>query len=613
MEHLTGTITESLLSGNKNFVLTNSNIVLSGYNSNFTFNDKFYGNGHTITINSMTAAANMGLFGDVNGGIVRDLTVVYDTADISGTNATSYFGGIAGRVTGTSRVLNVLVKGAATFNVNGSNTIYAGGLAGQITNTADIDNAYSKCNLTVMKFNTDAAGSAYIGGIVGNIGTVTTAGTVTVVRNVTVEGNLTVGSSDNIFHHANGSGDLITAGLYAGGLAGFVRGSGSAPATQAVLENSEYRSGTITVYAGQGSTLLGGAVGFSYSNARFTNCSALAKEFNIHKNAPGERFNIGGFLGEGGTGNAISYCYSENPISLDTEGLYSSETYREGNTAIGGFSSRVSGNISYCYAKGDITVTTDILNTRAWVRAGGFLGHLSVNTNFSFCYASGDITINTQNYPNIYAGGFIGISGAIQTYTDCYALGNVTVTKTGTTTTNIYAGGFLGNANGPSTATVDRCFASGSVTVNSNSGTIIHAGGIAGNASYVNMQNSAALGASVTATGGTNVYIGRITGTTGTLTNNHAFSSMDVLESATYNDSNPLPSPSVTSTTKVHNGKDGVDTFAQFFDQLFWRNVPGLGILGFDTDNWDFSTVWQRGYPVLQGLTGQEEWEKWWE
>ncbi|MCL2042835.1 MAG: hypothetical protein FWG89_01710, partial [Treponema sp.] len=270
LEHLTGTISGSLLSGNKNFVLANSNIVLTDHDPNFTFTGNFYGNGHTVTITGMSTAADMGLFGVVNGGTVRDLTVMYETATGGAVTVTrtgeAQFGGMAGTVQGTARLENVLVKGA--ISVSGNNNIFAGGLVGLMGRTAhctaSINNAYSGLNLTVFKTaGTNAqTGNAYIGGIAGSMGnpnpsTATTIagggnpnaiGSAVRVEKARVVGDITAGSSDTPFIGISGiPGRLGThLGIKLGGLVGHIYGAGNGN-LRAVLNDCDYRQGSIRI------------------------------------------------------------------------------------------------------------------------------------------------------------------------------------------------------------------------------------------------------------------------------------------------------------------------------------------------------------------------------
>jgi hypothetical protein len=100
------TITNELTeSAGKNFVMTR-NITIDNHIPIANFQGRFYGNGHTITINGINVAADMGLFGVVSGdAVVRDLTVEY--GDITAIRSGElFFGGLAGRLQGNAVIRN---------------------------------------------------------------------------------------------------------------------------------------------------------------------------------------------------------------------------------------------------------------------------------------------------------------------------------------------------------------------------------------------------------------------------------------------------------------------------------------------------------------------------
>ncbi|MCL2042832.1 MAG: Ig-like domain-containing protein [Treponema sp.] len=272
-------------------------ITLSNWTPVNLSNRNFYGNGHTVTIRSMNAAADMGLFGVVNGGMVRDLTVNYETAAGGAVTVTrtgeAQYGGIAGTMQGTARLENVLVKGAVS--VSGNNNIFAGGLVGLMGRTAhciaSINNAYGGLNLTVFKTAGTAAatGSAYIGGIAGSMGnpnpsTATTVsqggdpnaiGSAVRVEKVRVVRDITAGSSNTLFAGIIGiPGNQGThLGIKLGGLVGHIYGAGNGN-LRAVLNDCDYRQGSIRIYMEDASINMGGAVGSIFQYADITDCSS---------------------------------------------------------------------------------------------------------------------------------------------------------------------------------------------------------------------------------------------------------------------------------------------------------------------------------------------------
>jgi hypothetical protein len=145
----------STIASSGQYVLANSNITVS--NPIPTLTGKLFGNGHTVNISGDCA----GLFGTVNGGLVRDLTVHCNNVNL--TSAPAYFGGIADLTSGAAQLINVSVTGTATLSGSGA-TVYAGGLVGRMEGTSSISNAYSILDL---KVHTSVTGSLYVGGFVG--------------------------------------------------------------------------------------------------------------------------------------------------------------------------------------------------------------------------------------------------------------------------------------------------------------------------------------------------------------------------------------------------------------------------------------------------------------
>ncbi|GHV94710.1 hypothetical protein AGMMS50293_10300 [Spirochaetia bacterium] len=579
----------------RQYVLVND-IAVSGHTpigtSENTFRGKFYGNGHTVTITGTMTAADSGLFGVVgDNALARDLTVQYNTVTVSPTGA-ARFGGIAGRATGKARLENVLTRGSAEFNVGGDTTAHVGGIVGLLgrieqteisaegsASTASIYNAYGGLNLQVEKSSqtANANGSIYAGGIAGSIGatgaftavnsavTITWAGDAVELADARAVGNISVGSEGKVYvMYFNFSDTTIPAGLQVGGIAGMV--FGVEDSQQAKLRNSEYRQGTITVNAGYGHNVIGGAIGGIYQYAKVTDCSTIAQSIDINKTTSGIIY-AGGFIGEFWRNGTIENCYSENTISAAVAA--------DMPVTVGGFGGRIAAKVSYCYALGNVSGSGNYISY-----FGGFAGQFIATGTASYCYAAGNVTaINGATGNSTYAGGFAGRSFSLS---DCYALGDVLAQKPSGGT--VYAGGLVGYFNGGITCS----FAAGSVVVKRDSGTV-YAGGLAGIGNSLSITNSAALGASVTATSSGTINIGRVYGAgTSTNTNNYAYSGMKIFNNST--------TPS-SITTGAHNNQNGADaTLAKFQDHWFWRDT-----MRFNPDVWLFTTVTDRGYPILRG------------
>jgi hypothetical protein len=222
----------------------------------------------------------------------------------------------------------------------------------------------------------------------------------------------------------------------------------------------------------------------------------------------------------------------------------------------GGFLGDGGGTIEYCYALGDISVSA-----YGNICAGGFAG-TNYNGGAYYCYTAGKVNvyIKGNNATYVHVGGFMGFGSYMR---DCYALGDVFVDSASSlSTATINAGALVGDSTSPYGHNVSRCFAKGSVTVQSNGGDTVNAGGLAGifdtDQTSGTLENCAALGASVTVSGGGEKKIGRvygdIKGWRPSASNNYAYNGMKLYQSNTYGDSRPnelTAIPVVTGTPVV--------------------------------------------------------------
>ena len=599
-----------------NFVLT-SDFELSDWEPVNLTNKNFYGNGYTVTINGMTAAADIGLFGVVSGGIVRDLTVLYETTDNEEKTVTitrsgeTRFGGIAGTATGTTtnaaRFENVLVKGAFSYTQSSVDTFYTGGIVGLLTNITTatrtiISNAYSSLDLSVDKSNMETKGSVYVGGVAGSMGNPGTGGTVTVEK-ASVVGDIIVGGNNAVNNES--ISDFV--GLFTGGITGYIRGANKEK--KAILNECNYRLGTISVTSGEGSIFTGGAVGlvdadinqYDYTvipNAEIVSCSSMAGNYLINKKSSGFYFFAGGFIGFH-NGGAIKRCYSENPININT-----TEDARIPVSA-GGFAgsilSDVNNPIQYCYAKGNVSVFG-----YGSICIGGFTGSSGEEGIISYCYATGNVSgicLSTASKMGMSAGGF---SGSITNVSNCYSTGDVFAD----TIQDANVGGFSGNLVGGAS---EKCFATGNVVAQKrNMGINLYVGGLFGLITEGSLEKCVALNISVTATGSHNPMfsenrvVGRVFGhIDGFNSDSYAYNGMRVYGDNTYGAAFPKlrgdPTGDNDPIVSDSGGRDGADThLGLFHNPSFWQNTLDFGI-----NFWDFSTVAGKGHPILRGEDGK--------
>ncbi len=184
------------------------------------FRGNFDGGGHTISglkiVRPSLTLANIGLFGVIDGGSVKNLTI--EAEDIVGEDNTAV---LAGAILGDAVIYGVTVSGYVNSNGN------AGGIAGEVTGSekrVTIEN----CSSESIVLNSEGR-DKYVGGIAGN------------VQNAwLVDSQVTTQDGDS--NRIRGKG-------YVGGIAGRTN--------HADLYNS-YVSGTI---GGNGSQAAGGMIG----------------------------------------------------------------------------------------------------------------------------------------------------------------------------------------------------------------------------------------------------------------------------------------------------------------------------------------------------------------
>lgn len=407
------------------------------------FNGVFDGNGKTISnvvINKPFASggAFVGFFGDVENGLVKDLTL----ANISVTAEHYQFvGGLVGAImlgTSTGVIDNVHVSGS----VIGSD--YVGGMLGiTYTKLAEIQNSSA---------DVDVQSGGYAGGLVGM-------------------GMLGIDNS-------SASGDVV--GVNAGGLVGYTQGSTSS------IQDS-HASGAV-----QGSQNAGGLIG--KNTMKIENCYAEG-------DVEGEDDYVGGLIGMAYASNSgdlaatINNSYATGDVSGDVAvavgGLIGwcnanvSDSHATGHvtstgnidasggmTSVGGLLALTFNNISNSYATGNVEGDAPYV--------GGLIGiHYGSNgSTLTGSYATGNVTATTHFLTGI--GGLTGTAfGPIYS---SYSSGSVTMSGTGDSNSGV--GGLSGLAYG----LVYDCHSNGDVL-----GTSPNVGGLIGKA-FSGVTDSFALG-----------------------------------------------------------------------------------------------------------------------
>jgi len=370
-----------------NYVLT-SDITLDNWNPVDLNSKSFYGNGHTITIDGMSSAANMGLFGSVQGAEIRDLRVEYNMT-ASGTGNLN-FGGIAGQAAGTTVIRNVIVGGTITVDHEGTDTVTMGGLFGSVANST-INNCEYFDGVVHLKRNV-SVGPSNIGGFSGLVESTTlnncgSRGLVKIDYGTTATTNLDI--------------------IQAGGFVGFMQG---------------------------------GVTG-CYSNTSL--------EVNINSTGTGTRQSIGGFGGvmQGLTGNnTIKQCYATGSITVISTEDDSFPYF------VGGFTGPIEGGIIFedCYATGNVMVDRSDTTGGGDTHVGGFGSRIETSGGtINRCFSTGSVTGNSSRQDGGSAGGLVGdIMSSSGIVRNSIVLGSSVTGTKGVGGSNLNIGRISANSNG---------------------------------------------------------------------------------------------------------------------------------------------------------------------
>ena len=242
----------------------------------YPFTGVFDGNNHTISnFSFVPTTGGAGLFGNVDGGVVKNLGLIDPNVD-----ADCWLGTLAGSIEGGATISNCYVEGGSVsgrFNI--------GGLVGEIDTPGGgtVSNCYATCNVT--------GSSMCIGGLVGRIES-GSGGTVTKC-------------------YARGSVTLITNPSASGGVGGLLGTNYGGTITES------YATGSVEG-ASNGYGRVGGLVGSNYSGSSIANCYATGSVSGT--------FEIGGLAG--GNFGQITNSYSTGTVSgtSDVGGLVGNDT-----------------------------------------------------------------------------------------------------------------------------------------------------------------------------------------------------------------------------------------------------------------------------------------------
>jgi len=509
----------------RTLVLT-ENVNLDTWTPPAAFTGKFYGNGHTVTINGMNAAAEMGLFGVVQGessanpAIVRDLTVNYETAaggTVSVTRtAETRFGGIAGRFNEHTRMTNTIVSGKfgiTAANASG-NHIRAGQMIGDITYTttsatAEINNVYANLELTVE--NQSASGNIWSGGIVGDV-VITASDSSMNLSNATAVG--VVDTKNTV------AGTSNSANIIAGGAVGRYR-------TRAILQDVDvytkvkvHANNTSTNATGSSTTNLdyvcGGIIGLM-SSGEVNNCNFKGEIKFSDTFSTLRQTHVGGLIGAVGTVHNSSNYYGDSlnmSVKVSNSTVYGDLNYQNANTGktiLGGVCAAPNGSSTYriTFNKCEYRDGSIHIEAHGDENIGGFSGDNVQYTTFTNCRTFASlieiIDTTTTKISSYNVGGFVGLSRS--DITGCFSYSPIEITLKRTSASGsgdpyLQVGGFVGryyNGSDGHTGnpTISNCYSRGSVSVNVDypGSYYIFAGGFVGRmAGTVRIINSYALG-----------------------------------------------------------------------------------------------------------------------
>ncbi|MCL2072549.1 MAG: putative Ig domain-containing protein [Marinilabiliaceae bacterium] len=243
---------------NKSYKLGN-NIDLSDYQSgegwisigrfvNYSTNTSFFygvfdGNNKKITglKTTTTSISYGGLFGNVNGGTIKNLGIENAEIVVNG-SFTTYAGIIAGNIGSNSTVSNCYSTGTVTAKPTGYYyQVYVGGVVGQVGTNSTVSNCYSTATVTA---TSSSNSNAYAGGVVGTIGS--------------------NGTLSSCYSTGTVTSNSTTHSAFAGGIVAYNHGTVS----NCAALNPKINSSSNNQYIGR---VLGGNSGTITSNIAFVN------------------------------------------------------------------------------------------------------------------------------------------------------------------------------------------------------------------------------------------------------------------------------------------------------------------------------------------------------
>jgi hypothetical protein len=334
------------------------------------FSGAFNGSAHTITVNSYDPAVlntaqvkgYIGVFGYIQGGNIRNLTVALqmpDEQEISageaGHGERQYIGGVSGYAVDTV-FENITVSGDISLTKEDGGLIYLGGVTGYLKG-GRITGSVTTVNLTDQEPYYQGAGTTYTGGLVGYLDTaeITRSRTYGAINGYSRRGIVYAGgaagyASDSAISYTATFGNVdagvskftpsiatYTNPAYAGGITGVIGGSNVAGS---IVECSSAGNITATTYApafGGNSLWAGGIVGITGLNgqpALITDCYSRGNVTAMASSdfQGGTDFQAGGIAGQASL-VTIQNSYAAGAIIANSVIVDNNYTHAGGITA----------------------------------------------------------------------------------------------------------------------------------------------------------------------------------------------------------------------------------------------------------------------------------------
>ncbi len=261
-----------------------------GKSLTYPFTGSFDGNGYKITgLNIESYNQYVGLFGAINGGTVKNLTL--ENANIVSKTANTCVGGVVGYIV-NGKIENVSITGTSNIEntENASGTIDIGGIVGYAYRNVDssansITNVYSTGDI-----NVTAGRNVYAGGIAGRIDMKYPSYYLGVTK-----------------AYSTGNINVTTSGVvYAGGLIGraghYYRGSTTSYYYDSKITDA-YSTGEVNANSTSGDVYAGGLIGWVCGD--ITNTYAVGK---VTVSSSGTKY-IGGLIGDAEKGTTVTSSY----------------------------------------------------------------------------------------------------------------------------------------------------------------------------------------------------------------------------------------------------------------------------------------------------------------